>query len=127
MTQERKMQPTIYISGPYGNGDSATPEQVEVNIQQAINVSNCLLDAGFLVVCPHLSHYQHKLQERPWSWWLAYDLTWLLKCQVVYRMPGESKGADMEVQFANLHNIPVFYQVADITNFLNWSSLCQSQ
>jgi hypothetical protein len=35
------------------------------------------------------------------------------------RLPGESSGADAEVEYAKAHNIPVFYNKADLIEWRN--------
>ncbi len=46
--------------------------------------------------------------------WLAIDLKWVEVADAVLRLPGESKGADMETHHARLHGIPVFTDVLDV-------------
>ena len=37
----------------------------------------------------------------------------ILHCQALLRLPGESPGADREVQFARDNGVPVLYEVQD--------------
>jgi hypothetical protein len=39
------------------------------------------------------------------------DLALLACCDIMVRLPGESKGADLEEQFAKSKNIPVLYNL----------------
>jgi hypothetical protein len=60
-----------------------------------------LLRAGFIPFCPHWSALQHLYNpELEHQQWLDYDFHWLECCDVLLRMPGESKGADAEELFA---------------------------
>jgi len=93
----------VYIAGPYTQGDPV------VNVRRAVHVADALLDAGLLPFVPHLSHLWHLIHPRPYEDWLAYDLGWLAACDVLLRLPGESKGADVEVQKARRLGLPVFY------------------
>lgn len=43
--------------------------------------------------------------------WLDMCFVQLAKCDALFRMAGESKGADREVEFAKEHGIPVFYNL----------------
>ena len=48
------------------------------------------------------------------NYWYAKDIRWLLECNAILRLPGESKGADAEVEIARQRGMPVFYSVHDI-------------
>ena len=37
------------------------------------------------------------------------DLAWIERCDALLRMPGESSGADREVEHARAHSVPVFH------------------
>jgi nucleoside 2-deoxyribosyltransferase len=98
-------KPRIYIAGPISTGDQFA------NTSIAMRVWSSLYKAGFCPYCPHWSAIQHihnpELSHREW---VEYDFNWLSLCDAVLRMPGESKGADMEVQYAvTTAHIPVFY------------------
>jgi hypothetical protein len=57
--------------------------------------------AGFTPYCPHWSALQHLHNpELAHQDWLDFDFTWLECCDVLLRMPGESKGADAEELYA---------------------------
>lgn len=90
----------VYISGPY----SSDPEK---NTLAAMEAATQVLDAGHAPFLPHLSHYWHSLHPRPWEAWLRLDLAWVAVADVVYRMPGDSPGADLEVEEALRLGIPV--------------------
>jgi len=38
---------------------------------------------------------------------MAQSIAILSKCDAIYRIPGESKGADLEVEYAKEHGIPI--------------------
>jgi len=97
----------VYIAGPYTKPDPA------VNVHRAIHVGNKLMDAGFAVFIPHLSHFQHLLCPRPYEDWLAHDYEWLKVCDVVVRLPGESAGAEKECELADRLGIQVIYAHID--------------
>ena len=81
----------IYIAGPYTN-----PDPVE-NTHNAIKVWEQLWLAGFVPICPHASLVLQLVCPRPYQEWLDYDLELLRTCDALYRMPGESNGANLEV------------------------------
>ena len=98
----------VYVAGPYGS-------MPESNTHRAIRMGNKLMDAGFIPFVPHVNaHYWHSLYNMKEKEWMAYDLAWLRKCDVVMRMEGESKGADEEVEEAKRLGIPVVYSVDEL-------------
>ncbi len=92
----------VYVAGPYTKGD------VVENVAAAIAAGNKLFDLGFYPYIPHLTHFWHFLHHRPYEDWLRLDLEWVLSCNAVLRLPGESSGADRETKHAEAHSIPVF-------------------
>jgi len=98
----------IFISSPYTIGD--TGENVRAQIQAA----NELMDLGFTPFIPLLSHFQHIVFPRPYQDWIENDLEWLEVCDAVLRLPGESKGADLECERAKELGIPVYYSINNL-------------
>ena len=98
----------VYIAGPYTKGD------VAVNVRNAIEAANQLMDHGHFPFIPHLNHFVHLLFPRPYEDWLALDNVFLPYCQALVRLPGESLGADKEVMLAKSLNIPVYAGVGDL-------------
>lgn len=100
---------SVYIAGPLTSGD------VPVNVVNAIDAANELMDAGFYVFVPHtMIPEMHHQYQRSYVWWMELCFYWLLKCDAVLRLPGESKGADSEVALARLNGIPVFASVKEL-------------
>lgn len=91
----------VYISGPYTHGDPAE------NVKRAIDVADQIANAGHTVFIPHLTHYWHEQRPHSWEFWMRQDLEMLMRCDVLVRIPGESRGADIEEQEAKSANIPV--------------------
>lgn len=98
----------IYVAGPYTNGD------VGENVRNAILAGDRLLDKGYLPYIPHLTHFWHLLSPKDYCVWTSMDLAWLDKCDAILRLPGESKGADFEVNCAMLSGMPVYYSLEEI-------------
>lgn len=63
------------------------------------------------------------LTPMPYEDWLRLDNYWLEVSDVVLRLPGESNGADKEIELANELMIPVFYSVEDFLDAMNYSSM----
>lgn len=45
---------------------------------------------------------------------MEQDLRWVMDCDVVLRMPGESSGADIEVEYAKSLGLPVARSVVEL-------------
>jgi hypothetical protein len=98
------MRPKIYVAGPMTKGNRYD------NIHNGMMIGRQLIRAGFAPMIPHLTHFVDPDDSLGWEAWLQVDEAWLLHADGLYRMPGESAGADREVAFALEHDIPVFYR-----------------
>lgn len=98
----------IYVVGPYTKGDVAE------NVRNAIQAGNNLRALGFTPFVPHLTHFWHLIFPHEIEYWYKYDLEWLELCDAVFRLPGESKGADAEVERAKELGLPVFYDYLEL-------------
>jgi hypothetical protein len=127
------MKKRIYIAGPISRGDLAS------NIRQAEAAFFHLLKAGFAPFCPHWSCYSTgPIQTNRGGTgvcyafatagggggcshedWLGVDLAWVACADAVLRLPGESTGADREVQLACDLSIPVFTDIRDLFTYYN--------
>jgi len=97
----------VYVAGPYSIGDK------NENVKKAITAADELSKIGFVPFVPHLTHYWDAILPHEYKFWMDYDSQWLKKCDALLRLPGESKGADLEVQICKEQiKIPVFYSVA---------------
>jgi hypothetical protein len=99
---------TVYIAGPYTNGDT------ERNVQGAIEVADHLFGLGYMPFVPHLSHYWHLHRPRSYEQWMQWCCVWLARCDAVLRLEGESKGADDEVALAAEFGLPVFHSIEEL-------------
>lgn len=106
-----KDKPIIYIAGPYTKGD------VAMNVKEAINVADHVLRFNMIPYIPHLTHFWHLTSPKRYEEWLEYDNVFLLKCDAVLRIPGESNGADKEVALATGNKIPVFYTFNELVRY----------
>lgn len=104
----------VYVAGPY----SADPEACT---SEALRVGSLLLDLGFAPFVPHLSHYWQTLhQQHDYETWMRLDLAWVEAADVLLRIPGESPGADREVEHARARGVPV---VTSVEALLSWARL----
>lgn len=101
----------VYVAGPYSKGD------VAVNVRKAICAADELWAAGFAPYLPHLTHFWHILVPHPYEEWLDLDNQFIPVCDALFRMPGESSGADKEVALARSLGIPVFCTKEDLQRY----------
>lgn len=92
----------VYIAGPYTKPDPAA------NVELACLCWSHIFRLGFAPFCPHWSHFQHERYPLPYLDWMELDLLWLKKCEALFRIPGESAGADDEEVAAATEAMPVF-------------------
>lgn len=103
----------VYVAGPYTKGN------VEQNVLNAIDASSELISIGLAPFCHHLSHYVDIIHPHSWQQWMDIDIEFLIDCDIVLRIPGESKGADLEVETANKAGIPIFYSIDEIKDAIS--------
>jgi len=110
---DRKIR--VYIAGPYTSGDTI------LNTRVAMETWLKLWAAGFIPICPHWTMFQHFLTPLPKQEWLEYDSYILAICGAVLRLPGDSEGADQEVEFATHNGIPVFFNIDAMIQFFRYA------
>jgi len=103
----------IYIAAPYS---ASTARKVQINVSRAIAAFCMLLTRGYIPYLPHLMHYVwlHPAGDFAYDVWLEQGMRWLEACDGIYRMPGESKGADAEVAHAKQLGIPVYNSLEEL-------------
>lgn len=94
---------TVYVAGPLTTGDWIQ------NVRAALDAESELIDAGYLPFVPHKSVLSDLVHHRGYEQWLDWCLAWVEQCDVLLRLPGESPGADREVEHAKLHGKPVVH------------------
>lgn len=96
----------IYIAAPLS---ADTEEQRLANVDAAIDAGLAVYRAGGVPLIPHLNYLVQ--MRRPgaltWSDCMAWDLPVLRRCDGLLRLPGESRGADVEVATAREFGMPV--------------------
>ena len=107
------MTTRVYVAGPY----TADPERCTA---EAVQVGSVLLALGFAPFVPHLSHYWQTLHhQHDYEDWMRLDLAWVEAADVLLRIPGESPGADREVEHAAAHGVPV---VSSVERLVEWEA-----
>lgn len=105
----------IYVAGPITGGGAGS---VLKSINRAILAGDELLERGFAPFIPHLNTlWETVCPHHPVQDWLDYDKQWIRVCHGLLRLPGESPGADGEVDFCLERGIPVFYTIRDLEEY----------
>ncbi len=104
----------IYIAGPL-NVDS---DDEKVNVQVALMTAEAIINMGAMPYVPHLTLFWDKQFKHPKEYWMKLDTFWLAKCDALYRIPGNSEGAEEEVLLAHKLKIPVLYTYPQIMDFI---------
>lgn len=102
----------IYISGPRDT-------DIPVQTTQAMAGVDFFLDRGFMPFCPHWFFLQHKLYPRSDEEWEQLAAGFLVECDALFRISGESELADREVRLATASGIPVFVDIESLLAFFN--------
>jgi hypothetical protein len=109
--------PRVYISGPITKG-SRTNNVYDGYVWQEMLMRNGFAPLNPIATC-----------VAPFAWegwashdlWVACDLPWIEVADCVVRLDGESAGADIEVQHALDHNVPVFVApFVTIQELIDW-------
>lgn len=97
------MKPKVYIASPFSKGDQI------INTKAQYDVFNSIITTGKLIpFAPLWATFQHFVYPLSYDEWMEWDLEWVKACDCVLRLPGESEGADIEVNTAIENGKPVF-------------------
>lgn len=111
------MRHVVYIAGPYRANGSTGPG---VNIERARGAALRVWRAGGLAICPHLNSADFDVlaPDVPDDAYLELGLHLVACSDLVWRIPGDSAGADAEVAHARTAGVPVAFEWADVERFL---------
>ena len=109
-------KPLLYVAGPYTRIDPVE------NTHRALKFATALIEEGYPLhpVVPHLTLLWHMVTPKPLEFWYEHDLHTLAVCVAVVRLPGESTGADAEIEFAKERHI-------DILEFMDMPERARSE
>lgn len=113
------MKTRVYVAGPLSKPDGG----LQKNVDDGRVAGLALIRAGYSPMVPHLTCFMggNDPELLPGGTvhedWYSVDLPWVSVCQAVLRLPGESRGADMETGLAYKIGIPVYYSLADLLSF----------
>ena len=101
----------VYIASPYSIGNKLE------NVLDQFRASDELLHLGFHPVPPLWTHFWDEVSPKRYEAWMEYDEQTIKRCDCLLRLPGESAGADQEVEFALNIGVPVFYSIQEVVNY----------
>lgn len=106
----------VYIAGPYS---AATISEVSRNVSKAVAMAEKIVKIPECIpFIPHLFHWWEDEHPHEYEFWLNLDLRFLAKCDILFRIEGESKGADAELEFARANNIPYVYSIEELNELV---------
>jgi hypothetical protein len=95
----------VYVAGPITKGNHYD------NVHRALMAGRRMVHDGLAPYVPHFDAFMfsgHDAEGVGWNAFLEWDLEWVAASDAVYRLAGESKGADLECEVARSLDIPVF-------------------
>ena len=98
----------VYIASPYTHGD------VAVNVKNQMDTFIKLRENGFVPIAPLMCHFIHISHPRDYDFWFDTAVDWLLKCDFLVRLKGESAGADKEELIAKENDIKIYYGIDEL-------------
>lgn len=107
----------VYVAGPI-----FTSGRVTHNVREAVIIAAQIMEDTNGTLVPFVPHlyvlWDIVTPEEP-EFWLTLDKAWLMKCDALLRLPGDSVGADMEIQWCVENGIPFFTNYVDL---MSWHS-----
>lgn len=104
--------PHVYISGPMTLGDQT------LNQKWLVDCAELFYNLGAVPIVPVGSILWHSHYPKTHRSWLDIDCSILLRCDLVFRIPGRSKGADQEEEAARVGKIPHFTKMHKAIKYL---------
>ena len=98
----------VYVAGPY-----TLPDPVD-NTNKTIKIADILVQHGFFPIIPHLTLLWHLVTPRPPQFWYDYTMGLMGRCDIILRLPGYSKGGDLEVEQATEQGQPVYHSLEEL-------------
>jgi hypothetical protein len=116
------MRRRVYIACPISNGDTLRGvETREANLKRSVEAFDAIWKLGLAPLNPAFSVFHPNWEEVPYAIWTEIDKPWVLGSEAVYRVSGDSKGADEEVQLAYEADIPVFTTLESLAAYFGVS------
>lgn len=111
--------PLAYTAGPISKD---TLEGIRSGVEAGVTIRNL----GAIPFTPQLSCLAHLISPQTYTWYMALDYELIRDhVDVLVRLPGESAGADAEVEYAEALGIPIFFweDSSERSAFARWVTL----
>lgn len=112
----------ILIAGPYRSGTQDDPQRIQENLDRLEEVAVPLFKKGYTpiigewVALPLMKLAgSQSIGDEVWDQ-MQYPISHSLleKCDAIFRIKGESNGADKDVKLAVERGIPVYYNLEEV-------------
>jgi hypothetical protein len=107
----------VYVAGPMS-------ADMFDGVQRGIRWGRQMFLDGLAPFIPHFDAFWF-LPDGHWEQYLTYDLEWVSVSEAVFRLEGESRGADKECAVAEELGIPVYYESGAWSSRKNYNDLLQ--
>lgn len=113
---------TILIAGPYRSGTDGDPVRIERNLKALEQAALAVYDKGHFPLIGEWAALPLAsaggaihAEAIPQAFLYGVAQRMLRQCDAVYRIAGESRGADMDVQTARELQLPVYHDLGEIS------------
>jgi hypothetical protein len=96
-----KRKTRVFVSGPMTTGDAS------VNLRNAIDAAEELVRAGYVPIVPHLMYFWQIVHPHTWEEMMSICVEQVKACDILFRLPGRSRGAKVEEEVAKGRGMPV--------------------
>lgn len=104
----------IYLAQPISKGNQFQ------NVRRGILAADRLMKMGYVVFNPGLSAlHDMVINDTPYELYMTQDFAWIERCDCFVRLPGESSGADREIEHAKANGKQVFYGVQAFLDYID--------
>lgn len=97
----------VYIASSY------TADPI-AGVRAQIDAFDAIRNAGMFPFAPLLGHFVHDVHPRSYEDWMTQDWVWIGACDALVRLPGESPGADREVEYAKQLGRTVYFGLDEL-------------
>lgn len=110
----------IFVCGPYAPVECSLHDasrKAQMNVDDAIEIGNALIEKGHYVFVPHLSHYIHTHYScrRDYNgWWYEEDNTFLDHWATALYFIGPSPGATKELDRARKLGLKIYRSLIEV-------------
>lgn len=102
-------RPLIYIAGPITDDPWGC-------VGRATTVASRLNEQGFATYLPQLSVLHEMVDPQPYEYWIEQGLEMVSRSDAVIRLTGKSPGADAEMEYARILDIPTLDWYEDLND-----------